>query len=86
MVLPKKLKREVSRAVSKLRLRGWCRGRTPLSTGVMSDRGDVTSFDVRGGINLLVDDDEFWRPNRWPRPFVMESFVALCKLLVSLRR
>jgi hypothetical protein len=83
MVLPKKLNREFSRAVSKLRLRGWCRSRTPSSTGVMSDRGVVASFDVRGGGNLLVDDDEFWRPNRL-RPFDTEFLVPLCKTLVSL--
>jgi hypothetical protein len=83
MVLPKKLNREFSRAVSKLRFRGWCRGRTTSSRGVMSDRGVVASFDMRGGGNLPVDDDELWRPNR-PRPFVTEFLAALCKTLVSL--
>jgi len=69
MVLPKKLSREFSRAVSKLRLRGWCRGRATSSIGVMSDRGVVTSLDMRVDGDLLVDDDEFWRRNR-PRLFV----------------
>ena len=69
MVVPKKLSREVSRPVSRLRLRG-CRSRTPPSTGVISDRGVETSLDMGDDGSLPVDDDERSRPNALPRPFV----------------
>ena len=54
MVLPKKLSREVSRPVSRLRLRG-CRRRTPSSIGEISDRAVV---DLGDDGSLPVDDDE----------------------------
>ena len=63
------LSREVSREVSRLRLRG-CRGRTTSLSGDVSDLGVATSLDTRDGGNLLADDDEFWRPNSWLRFFV----------------
>lgn len=77
MVLPKKLSREVSRPVSRLRLRDWCRGRTPSSVGDISDRGVVTSLDMGDDGNLPVDDDERSRPNTLPRPFVTKPLVSL---------
>jgi hypothetical protein len=77
-VLPKMLRREFSRVASKLRFRAWGRGRAPSLSWEMSDRGVVTSWDLRG-----KDDVEFWRPNRWPRPFVGTFLVSLCRILVS---
>ena len=74
---------EVSRDVSKLRLRG-CRGRTTSLTGDVSDLGVMASLDMRDGGNLLADDDEFWRPNSWLRFFVTEPLAPLCKAIVSL--
>jgi hypothetical protein len=74
MVLPKKLSREVSRPVSRLRLRG-CRGRTAVSIGEISDRGVVGLGD---------DDDECSWPNTLPRPFVTRPLVSLYEILVSL--
>lgn len=84
MVLPKKLNREVSRPVSRLRLRGWCRSRTPSSIGVISDRGVVTSLDMGDDGSLPVDDDECSRPDTLPRPFVTRPLVSLYETLVSL--
>ncbi len=86
MVLPKKLSREFSRVASRLRLRTWGRGRTPSPSGVISDRGVVTSFDMGDEGSLPVDDPEVWRPNTRPRPFVTISLVSLYKTLVSLGR
>lgn len=80
-VLPKMLSREFSRVASKLRFRGWGRGRAPSLTWEMSDRGVVTSWDLRG-----KDDVELWRPNRWPRPFVTTFLVSLCRILVSIEK
>jgi len=82
MELPKKLSREVSRPVSRLRLRGWCRSRTPSLIGVISDRGVVTSLDM--GDSLPVDEDECSRPNTLPRPFVKKPLVSLYETQVSL--
>ena len=76
MVLPKKLSREVSRPVSRLRLRG-CRGRTAVSMGEISDRGVV-------GLGDGVSDDECSWPNTLPRPFVTRPRVSLYGTLVSL--
>jgi hypothetical protein len=80
MVVPKKLSREVSRPVSRLRLRG-CRSRTPSSIGVISDRGVVTSLDMGDDGSLPV---EWSRPNALPRPFVTRPLVSLYETLVSL--
>lgn len=80
-VLPNMLSREFSRVASKLRFRGWGRGRAPSLSWEISDRGVVTSWDLRG-----KDDAEFWRPNRWPRPFVTTFLVSLCKIRVNIER
>ena len=79
------LSREVSRDVSKLRLRGG-RGRTTSLTGDVSDLGVMTSLEMRDGGNLLADDDEFWRRNSWLRFFVTEPLAPLCKTIVSPER
>jgi hypothetical protein len=80
MVLPKKLSRDVSRPVSRLRLRG-CRRRTPSSIGEISDRAVV---DLGDDGSLPLDDDECSWPNTLPRPFVTRPLVSLYGTLVSL--
>lgn len=72
-VLPKMLSREPSRAVSRLRFRGCGRDRAPSLSWEMSDRGVVTSGDLRA---FPVEEDELWRPNS-PRPLVATFLVSL---------
>ena len=80
MVLPKKLSRDVSRPVSRLRLRG-CRRRTLSSIGETSDRAVV---DLGDDGSLPVDYDGCSWPNTLLRPFVTRPLVSLYGTLVSL--